>query len=178
MFENSNHDVKFVRWPAQASQRSYCNQQGIPCLLVVEGGATPPICSDPFEDWVRAPISRPDLDARVTVLRLRAYGRKTPVLDATGTLRFDTRSVSISTAQIALMELLVAHFGEVVHRDELRERLAERAPSSPTRNSLDLHIMRLRRRLTPVKLVIRTVWGRGYSLEPQSEANIAQKACS
>ncbi len=139
----------------------------MPRLLVVEGGAEPPVCSDPQEDWVRAPISRPDLDARVRTLRYRAYGRKTPRLDATGTLYFDNQSVTVSSTQFELMELFVERFGEVVCRNELENRLAGR-DSGATRNSLDLHIMRLRRRLSAVNLAIRTAWGRGYILEPQT----------
>lgn len=161
---NSNGDVKFVRWPAEAGLRSYWKKEGIPCLLVVEGGAQPPVCMDSSEDWVRAPISRSDLEARVKALRYRVYSHRTPILDATGTLYFGDRSLIMSHAQTELMELFVARFGQVVCRRDLETRLAERVPS-PTRNSLDLHIMRLRRRLTSINLCIRTAWGRGYLLE-------------
>ncbi|MFD5556883.1 winged helix-turn-helix domain-containing protein [Streptomyces sp. NPDC127068] len=144
---------------------------------MVEGGAEPPLCSDPHEDWVRAPISRIDLDARVAALRHRATSRRTPVLDASGTLYYDTRSVSISTTQTELMALFVERFEAVVHRDELRRRLAGAAECSPTRNSLDLHIMRLRRRLDPVHLSIRTAWGKGYLLEPQDRSVQPERTC-
>jgi DNA-binding winged helix-turn-helix (wHTH) protein len=169
VFRNSTSDVKFVRWPAQANLRDLCKRQGIPCLLVVEGGAEPPLCSDPREDWVRAPISRTDLEARVAALRQRARTRRTPVLDSSGTLYFDARWVTISTTQTELMELFVEHFESVVPRHELRQCLIKSALSNPTRNSLDLHIMRLRRRLVPVNLAIRTAWGRGYLLEPLTQ---------
>ncbi|MEO3978309.1 winged helix-turn-helix domain-containing protein [Streptomyces sp. CAU 1734] len=145
--------------------RSHCEKEGVACLLIVEGSAQAPVCTDPREDWVRTPVSRTDLQARVSALRNRVYGRRTPVLDSTGTLHFDARSVTVSTAQTELMELFVARFGEVVYRNELEQRLAGRAPH-PTRNSLDLHIMRLRRRLAGMGLSIRTAWGRGYVLEP------------
>jgi DNA-binding response OmpR family regulator len=36
---------------------------------------------------------------------------------------------------------------------------------APGRNALDVHVLRLRRRLVPVGLVIRTVRSRGYLLE-------------
>lgn len=166
MFKNSNSDVKFVRWPAQADLRNHCKREGIPCLLVVEGGAEPPLCSDPREDWVRAPISRADLEARVATLRHRARSRRTPVLDSSGTLYFDAQWITISTTQTELMGLFVERFETVVPRQELRQRLVTSALSNPTRNSLDLHIMRLRRRLVSVNLAIRTAWGRGYLLEP------------
>ena len=37
---------------------------------------------------------------------------------------------------------------------------------TPGRNALDVHVLRLRRRLEPVRLAIRTVRSRGYLLEP------------
>lgn len=144
--------------------RSHCRTERIPRLLVVEAGVEPPVCSDPLEDWVRAPISRPDLDARVEALRSRVYGSRIPRLDSVGTLYFDDQLVTISSTQIKLMELFVERFGEVVPRDDLAERLAD-SDAAPSRNSLDLHIMRLRRRLEDVNLAIRTAWGRGYVLE-------------
>ncbi|GAA3214961.1 winged helix-turn-helix domain-containing protein [Streptomyces sp. XM83C] len=131
---------------------------------MVEAGARPPVCNDPFEDWVRAPISRDDLDARVRALQNRLDSRQIPTLDSAGTLTFGPHSITISNVQAELMGLLIEHFGEVVYRHELSQRLAERV-QRPTRNSLDLHIMRLRRRLSPTDLVIRTAWGRGYALE-------------
>ncbi|MFB8248418.1 winged helix-turn-helix domain-containing protein [Streptomyces sp. NPDC001046] len=134
---------------------------------MVEAGARPPVCNDPFEDWVRAPISRDDLDARVRALQNRLDSRQIPTLDSAGTLTFGAHSITVSNVQTELMELLIEHFGEVVYRHELAQRLAERV-QRPTRNSLDLHIMRLRRRLSPTDLVIRTAWGRGYALEVET----------
>lgn len=157
-------NVMFVRWPAQTDLRNRCRRDGVPRLLVVEAGARPHVCNDPFEDWVRAPISRDDLDARVRALQNRVNSRQIPTLDSAGTLTFGSHSITISNVQTELMELLIEHFGEVVYRHELSQRLAERL-QRPTRNSLDLHIMRLRRRLSPTNLVIRTAWGRGYALE-------------
>ena len=163
----TNCDVVFVRWPAQINLRSRCKREGVPRLLVVEARARAPVCNDPLEDWVRAPISRDDLDARVRALQNRLDSRQVPTLDSAGTLCFGAHSITISNVQAELMELLIEHFGEVVYRSELAHRLTELV-SRPTRNSLDLHIMRLRRRLSPIDLAIRTAWGRGYLLENAS----------
>ncbi|SBU91129.1 Response regulators consisting of a CheY-like receiver domain and a winged-helix DNA-binding domain [Streptomyces sp. Ncost-T6T-1] len=159
-------DVMFVRWPAETDLRNRCKRDGVPRLLVVEAGARPPVCNDPFEDWVRAPIARADLDARVRALQNRLDHRQTPTLDSAGTLTFGPHSITVSNVQTELMELFIEHYGEVVYRHELTQRLAERV-QRPTRNSLDLHIMRLRRRLLPTDLVIKTAWGRGYVLETE-----------
>lgn len=156
--------VKFIRWPTEQHLRDLYRQERIPCLLVVEGGAKPPICSDPQEDWVRTPISPSDLDARVTALRQRSYERRTPVLDPAGTLTFRTTSVVMSSTHLDLMDLFVQRFGQVVYRCELMDVLTKRVPTS-TRNALDLHIMRMRKRIAPLDLNIATAWGRGYALE-------------
>lgn len=157
-------DVVFVRWPAQADLRTRCRKEGMPRLLVVEAGAQPPISNDPVEDWVRPPVSRDDLQARVTVLQNRFDSNRVPTIDSTGTLSYGRHSVTVSTTQAELLRLLVDRFGDVVHRTEFVQGFARRALTL-NRNSLDLHIMRLRRRLLPVELSIRTVWGRGYMLE-------------
>jgi DNA-binding response OmpR family regulator len=157
-------DVKFVRWPAQADLRTSYLAAGIPCLLVVEGGATPPICVDAKEDWVRAPISKHDLHARLNGLRARAHIHSVPRLDENRMLHFRGKSTPISATQTDLLRLFVSRFGEVVARDDLCAGL-ETEDRRSTRNSLDLQIMRLRRRIEPIGLAIRTVWGHGYVLE-------------
>ena len=158
--------IKFVRWPAEADMRNDCGRKGVPCLLVVERGARPPICTSASEDWIRAPASREDVEARVQALHQRTYGRGTPAIDSSGALCFGNKTIIVSNVQAELMEHFIAHYGEVVYRSELAELLARQAPT-PTRNSLDLHIMRLRRRISIVGLCIRTARGRGYLLEPQ-----------
>jgi two-component system OmpR family response regulator len=156
--------VKFIRWPAQADLRTRCGQERIPRLLIIEGGATPPVCHDPYEDWVRAPISRPDLEARVATLRNRLADHALPALDPAGQLSFKDRSTTLSATQALLLEPFVERFGEVVGRSELRGILVENSATTPTRNSLDLHVMRLRRRVSELDLVLDTAWGRGYLL--------------
>jgi DNA-binding response OmpR family regulator len=85
-----------------------------------------------------------------------------------GVLHFGKKSVAISGTQVGLMEQFITYFGEVICRVELEQCVAARRRTI-TRNALDLHIMRLRRRIVVVGLGIRTVWGRGYVLEPDIE---------
>ncbi|MCP2259026.1 Transcriptional regulatory protein, C terminal [Streptoalloteichus tenebrarius] len=157
-------EVQLVRWPAEAALRDHCRALGVPRLLVVERGASAPISADFREDWVRAPICKNDLKARVAALRARVSAHRVPQLDPSGVIRFGTRSVTISPTQAELLELLVERFGQLVPRKALGARIAGR-PGGATRNALDLHIMRLRRRIQPLGLAIRTAWGRGYLLE-------------
>ncbi len=168
-------DVVFIRWPAQQELRTQCQQQNVPRLLVVEAGAQPPVSDEPDEDWVRPPVSRDDLETRVATLRNRFRDRQVPVLDLAGTLTIGERSITVPPMQTGMVQLLVERFGEVVYRNELANCLARpsAAPGqevalAPNRNSVDLHIMRLRRRLETVGLSIQTAWGQGYQLERSS----------
>lgn len=157
-------DVVLVRWPAEESRREYFRALGVPRLLIVEGGSKPPFCGDVKEDWVRPPISRDDLEARVATLRARVRVDRVPEIDPIGVIRYASRSAAISPTEADLLQCLVNCFGDVVRREELEQCLPERSGRS-LRNALDLHIMRIRRRIQPLGLVIRTVWGLGYQLE-------------
>ncbi|WP_245685547.1 helix-turn-helix domain-containing protein [Streptomyces yerevanensis] len=117
------------------------------------------------EDWVRAPISREDLRARVAALRARSFPYTRPRVDLNGSLKYRDRLISVSPVESALLEILTAGFRKLSTRNELVECLVEQRACS-SRNALDLHIMRIRRRIRPLGLVIRTAWGRGYILEP------------
>lgn len=157
-------DVKFVRWPAESTRREQYRLLGVLRLLVIEGGAQAPVCSDVREDWVRAPITRDDLQARIAALRARSDVHLRPQVDPHGVLRYRGRSITVSPTATDLLDRLIRDFGVLVGREELRECLPERDGDS-SRNALDLHIMRVRKRIRPVGLAIRTVWGRGYLLE-------------
>jgi len=63
---------------------------------------------------------------------------------------------------------MVDRFGAVV----TRETLADRAwPTGvPTRNALDVHVLRLRRRIASLGLEIHTVRSRGYLMQPSQAA--------
>ncbi|WP_180217875.1 helix-turn-helix domain-containing protein [Streptomyces albus subsp. chlorinus] len=138
-------------------------------MLIIEGGAPAPLCSDVREDWVRAPISKADLHARVAALRAKSYPFTVPRVDPSGALKYRDRVVAISPVETALLESLTNAFQSLVRREELLERLVERQACS-TRNALDLHIMRIRRRIRPLGLVLQTAWGRGYILKPAAES--------
>jgi DNA-binding winged helix-turn-helix (wHTH) protein len=138
-------------------------------LLVIEGGVPAPVSSDVREDWVRAPVSDEDLKARVASLRAKAEAHRLPHVDPNGVLRYAGRSITVSRTETDLLECLVRQFGVLVPRETLRECLPDR-PGGASRNALDLHIMRVRRRIRPLGLVVRTVWGRGYLLEATEQA--------
>ncbi|MFD9006328.1 winged helix-turn-helix domain-containing protein [Streptomyces sp. NPDC059582] len=162
-------EVQLLRWPAQRDLREECRSRGTPRILVVEAGLEAPVCDDIYEDWVRTPVTSPDLKARTDALVHRYRRNRAPQLDEDGVLRFASRSVTLSPMQAALLALLVAQFAQVVPREALRSRLGH-GQGSMSRNALDLHMMRIRHRINALGLTIRTVWGRGYVLDAEAAA--------
>jgi DNA-binding winged helix-turn-helix (wHTH) protein len=156
--------VSLVRWPTERDRREALRQAGEPRLLLVEQGA-PPVPSDHREDWIRLPADDIDLRVRVEALRRRLGGETTtvPDIDEDGVLRVGDRWVALPPVEARLAAVLVERFGAVVSRDTLTK--AGWPGGSSSRNALDVHVLRLRRRLAPLQLAIRTVRSRGYLLE-------------
>jgi hypothetical protein len=164
-------DVAQVRWPAESARCAALRAAGAPRLLLVEAGP-PPVLLDPLEDWIRVPAPEADLWARVEALRRRAdtTARARPELDDDGVLRLGARWVSLPPVEARLTGELLIRFGAVVSRDALAR--AGWPGGSPGRNALDVHMLRLRRRLAPLALAIRTVRSRGYLLEHGVDARV------
>lgn len=157
--------VVLLRWPEEEGRRAALRSGQVARLLLVDQGAPPPDVADELEDWIRVPSSELDVQARVTVLdrRARARGDAVPSLDGDGVMRTGDGWVSLPPVEARLASALVERFGTVVSRDALtRSGWPENAPG---RNALDVHVLRLRRRLAPLGLAIRTVRSRGYLLE-------------
>jgi DNA-binding response OmpR family regulator len=161
-------DVVLVSWPSQHELRLHCIATGVPRILVLEPHRAAPESEDVLEDWVRPPISRQDLTVRIENLQRRHASMSTPQIDECGRLRYGSRSVTVSETQAELARLLVGNFREVVPRAGLMDILARRQCGA-NRNALDLHIMRLRRRVTEADLLVTTVWGHGYRMGPLEE---------
>lgn len=164
-------DVALVRWPEEETIRQRLASSGRPRLLLVDRTAEPPVCVDHLEDWVRLPASPADTRARVTALtaRIQRLTPLTPRLDDEGTVRYRTGRVELPPLQSRLVAPLIDRFGAVVSRQDLSK--SAWPADEPTSNTLDVHIVRLRRRLAPLGLEIRTVRSRGYLLTASQQAD-------
>lgn len=163
-------DVVLLRWPLERDRRDELRRSGQPLLLLVEDASAPPVAASDLEDWIRVPAHEGDLQARVEGLRARAFrGAAAPELDLDGVLRLDGRWVALPPVEARLAGALVERFGAVVSRDSLAK--AGWPGGARGRNALDVHMLRLRRRVSPLALAIKTVRSRGYLLEraPVSE---------
>ena len=154
-----------MRWPAERERRALLVRNGRPRLLLLEDGAAPPDPEDCLEDWARAPIDEADLHARVAALEFRSdvHDQSSPVLDGDGVLHHQESWVALPPVEARLMAALLDRSGAVVSREALAR--AGWPDGAPGRNALDVHVLRLRRRVDPLGLVIRTVRSRGYLLE-------------
>lgn len=163
-------DVVLVRWPEEAARLSELQDSATPRLLLVGPDADPPDSVDPLEDWIRLPADDRDVRARVATLEARAeHTSAQPFIDQDGLLWFRERWVSLSPVERELAAALAERFGAVVGRDVLARRAWPEG--APTRNALDVHILRLRRRIASVGLELRTVRSRGYLLQTTSRSN-------
>lgn len=167
-------EVVPVRWPIEVERRTRLTHARIPRLLLIEDESPPPVPEDCLEDWVRVPASDAEVRSRMSGLSLRAANHivDRPGLDIDGLLRFGDDWVSLPPVEARLAGPLIERFGAVVGRETLSR--AGWPNGAPGRNALDVHVLRLRRRLTTVGLGIRTVRSRGYLLE----ASVNRRSCS
>lgn len=155
--------VTRVPWPGGDEQRRDLARSGVPRLLMVRDDAVPPLISDTLEDWIRVPARDDDINARERMLAERARGEKLPTIDDDGVLKVNGYQVPLPPVEARLAGHLLARLGSVASRTELaRSGWPE---GMPTRNALDVRILRLRRRIEPRGLMIRTVRHRGYLLD-------------
>ncbi|MEM7275032.1 MAG: helix-turn-helix domain-containing protein [Actinomycetota bacterium] len=160
--------VELLHWPREKERRAQLHEASQPRLLLVDPAASPPLTVDPAEDWVRLPAHHRDVQARVESLRRRSAAE--PTLDE-GVLRTASGWVSLPDLEARIVEVLLSKFGKVADRQSL---LAAGWPGeTPSRNLLDVHLHRLRRRIDPVGLQIRTVRKRGYVLEAMTPSPAA-----
>lgn len=152
-----------------------------------EGSATPVLmltARDSVEDRVRGleggaddylvkPFAVAELVARVRVLTRRAQARSEDALSM-GRLRMDLgarrvfigeQPLEISAREWAVLEFLLGRVGKVVAKDQILQSIAG-WEESLSENAIEVYVSRLRAKIEPAGLRIRTVRGFGYMLEP------------
>jgi DNA-binding response OmpR family regulator len=158
-------DVVLVQWPGEAERLDALRADAVPRLVLVDAGVSPPEPEDCLEDWVRVPASEAEVHSRLAALssRARSHQPDRPLLDDDGVVRMGDGWVALPPVEARLAGALLDRFGAVVGREALAR--AGWPTGAPGRNALDVHILRIRRRLGPLGLAIRTVRSRGYLLE-------------
>jgi hypothetical protein len=171
---NGGNSLAVVPWPAEAARRVALAAEGSPRLLVLDEGTHPPPLLDCLEDWVHAPVDEREMHARLEALRLRVRCHRlfVPELDEEGFLHFGPRQVYLPPVEARLAEALLARYGRVVGAASLMR--AGWPGQTASRGKLDVRIHRLRRRLAPLGLVVRTVRQRGWMLAPTEASDISE----
>jgi DNA-binding response OmpR family regulator len=124
------------------------------------------------DDYLAKPFDLAELEARVRSLLRRPSSVSTPVLRH-GALSLDTvgrcveingQSVDLSAREIALLETLLLRAGRVVSKEGLLEKLYG-AEDHAGENAVEVFVHRVRRKLEPAGVAIRTVRGLGYMID-------------
>lgn len=124
------------------------------------------------DDYLVKPFSLDELQARVRALLRRGRGSASPQITY-GDLSFDTvqRTASVAGKMLALsaqetgvIEVLLGRFGRVVSKEQLMEQLYS-AGHEVTQNAIEVCIHRLRKKLEPSGVNVRTQYGRGYLID-------------
>ncbi|MBK5268258.1 MAG: winged helix-turn-helix transcriptional regulator [Acidimicrobiia bacterium] len=158
-------DVELLRWPGERQRRERLRANGRPRLLLVEHGVEPPTPSDLLEDWIRVPAARSDVRARIDgILRRAEFTADAEIsIDDTGSLRSGAHRIPLPPVEAQILAELIDQQGKVVSRAALVAAVWPDDP--PDRNVLDVHLVRLRRRVAEAGLQIRTIRSRGLLLE-------------
>ena len=123
------------------------------------------------DDYLTKPFSLVELEARVRALLRRGQGGQ-PVLRC-GRLAFDTTSrtallddsvLDLSSREVSVLETLLQRQGKVVSKDFLIERLCAYGEElSP--NAIEVYVHRLRKKIEPAGVTVRTLRGLGYLVD-------------
>ena len=124
------------------------------------------------DDYLVKPFALEELEARAGALIRRGVGGSGAVLSH-GRLTLDTAgriaalegvALDLPRRELCLLELLLLRAGQVVQKQVLLEKLFSYDEDAGL-NAIEIYVHRLRKKLEPAGIRIRTIRGLGYLLE-------------
>ncbi len=133
------------------------------------------------DDYLAKPFAMPELAARVRALVRRSQAQTGPKI-VHGPLVMDTlarratlggQPLDLAAREWAVLEVLLARVEKIVSKDSIIQAVASWGEEL-TPNAIEVYVSRLRAKLEPSGVKIRTVRGFGYMLEEFREKKAGQ----
>jgi two-component system, OmpR family, response regulator len=128
------------------------------------------------DDYMTKPFDLPEFEARVRALIRRGhYNAGTSMTH--GSMRFDPAArrlfhkdqpVELSARELAVIELLLSRQGRVVSKEQMIDHMFGFGDDVGS-NAIEVYVHRVRKKLEPFGVDIRTVRGMGYLLDKVDE---------
>lgn len=124
------------------------------------------------DDYLVKPFSLNELQARVRALLRRGHGAAAPLITY-GSLSFepvgrtasiDGRPLPLSVHELGVLEVLMRRFGRVVSKEQLVEQVYN-YDQEVSHNAIEVYVHRLRKKIGDTGVMVRTLYGRGYTLD-------------
>jgi len=127
------------------------------------------------DDYLVKPFEFSELLARLRALQRRPGESRSPLLScgdlsvdpATREARVGTEHLSLTATEFAILELLLRRAPGVVERRTIAVQVWDEEPSALGSNTIDVHMARLRSKLSGSGVRIQTVRGVGYRISPE-----------
>lgn len=163
---------------SQVLQRLRARKQGTPVLVLSARMALEErvrLLDLGADDYVVKPIALVELEARVRALTRR--GKTSSTMIELGRLQLDTvgkrawlegEALELSAREWAALEFLASRVNRIINKEQMMQTLYS-WEEEITPNAIEKFISRLRSKLEPAGITIRTVRGLGYYLEKPDE---------